>query len=611
MSSSESEEADLKPIKSETLEQQKPAPNAVYHNFLNANNKFTEMLKNKIKQSGISPISKIKFNDSNYDFNPVASSTQIGTPNEVKHGRKSLKHNKLSSYKDSSSEEDTNKSKIIEISSTVAGNTTSSEDSDDSKRKKGQKHSIKDDASVKSTSNTDSDDSSQHNRHVKSKKNNVQEIRRTSVNTTKTKPKKKKVDSSDSETETMILPSRKKTHKRKSSSSSESEEIMSKSIVQATRSSSSSEKEETENAKSGSKNLKKDDSISSSESDEKNKGKRPQKRIKEKKPLKTRKSSSSSYSSGDEFVAQKVKSQIGSPAERLKSYENESSLQRIRDMNNFLKKVKPKEELFLLQVPIKLDPNALVGINISLSEQMRIPQHKKYESVPSTKSQETISLFCNDDDERIHIVKPMGYINIQRHLKKQSVGNASGFKDNPVLFPSDLKERHPLFGSDFTNKINLEENIKQKLAAAVESYNRKKKKEAKEKKKTLSTGDNQEEEEIFKFLSQTSDGSTSKKANNSMNETYSEFELDASTSYGCKKKKKKKDKRHRSVDEEDSTSRKKRKKEEFDTDVKETKAEKFESPNESSLIEQLLFNETETLYKKKKKKKKKSEVEDE
>uniref|UniRef100_A0A1Y1L5N5 Uncharacterized protein n=1 Tax=Photinus pyralis TaxID=7054 RepID=A0A1Y1L5N5_PHOPY len=82
--SSSSDFEDVPPIsKSSDTSLPKKEASSQYLTMLNSNTKFNEMLKNKIKQTGVSPLLNT------HDFNPVASSTQIGTPDELK--RKSIK----------------------------------------------------------------------------------------------------------------------------------------------------------------------------------------------------------------------------------------------------------------------------------------------------------------------------------------------------------------------------------------------------------------------------------------------------------------------------------------------------------------------------------------
>ncbi|KAK4875886.1 hypothetical protein RN001_012308 [Aquatica leii] len=740
MSSSESDDDayDAKQVVKQPKQQKVARTNTLYQNLLNANNKFSEMLKNKIKQSEISPVPRRGLDDTReYEFNPVASSTHIGTPHELKQNKeRALKVKRTvesSNNSSSSSDEYTiksdkkrdSKTEVINISSTFANDTNRSSDTNDDVEDKKFNISSKEKLLIKPTAIDSSSDSEEV--QIKSKYSGKHEITSnvdssgfsTKLNKHKNKrpkntsltsghtsfekkskpitlhrkpstsseeasgsdsdPKKSKRQQMKNKESKSVNHNKKKTvtsNKGKDKQISSSEESSSRSgsesddvptaisknkpeiLKKHTKNSLCFNKEEADRTKLNKKSSSEDNSSSSgSESDKMQHRKKPKVEkhnkfeFNRKKAIslnsenratfstKTREENSNDSSSSEEeehylnynsskFVEQKAANEQISPYARVKKYEKEASLQNVVGANSFLENKKSRE-VFLMQVPITVDPQSLVNIDISLTKAMRIVKLKKYDSVPVLEAQDDVSFYCNNE-EHIQIVKPVGCIKIQRHLKDKSIVDLPKQSTNSVLFPNNLKERHPLFGSEFTKKINLEEHIQEKLKAAVEKYAKNKKK--KEKKIVKTEKHEQPEEEIFKFLNQSlpsADSTSSKKKKKSKisgnddnilkeipvkKEKNMSFESETNTSFAeesFKKVKKKKNKeKYHAIGEGDTTDNKKRKKQDSDNDDTSKKKRKSDCEHEDSLIQQLLLNESATLKQKKKKKRKKSERED-
>lgn len=683
--SSSSDFEDAPPIsKSPNTALPKKEASSSYLTMLNANNKFSEMLKNKIKQTGVSPILN------KHNFNPVASSTQIGTPEELK--RKSTKKQsdvdtspkkKGSNSKDSvivkkepvsfesSDENITEQPKLKkkkadsqmeskrrkeeaqtatsaatnESGSSVDSESDSESSAPSSPRTKRNKESSSHGASVRKRSSSDESSQDEGRPTIISKEPTYGQSN-SKINFSKFNSKtKNKKSNSDSETDNLPPPlqikrempsdvehaSKKKKHKDKhkmapkpsSSSSSEHQDHVSaspslqeeslqhvskkekykKKVPPKANSSSSSEGDDDVAVKASSSYTGKQSMThtSSDSPSEKNVSKASDKgKTKHKKHAVVVENGDNTSSSSSESEAATRIEKAGkirkrqaerlsedddesmhqtkkSAASRLRKLEKEDSLETVGTSFDVLNNITSKEDVYIIQIPVKLDPRRLIGSSISLNGSVRF--NKKYDSIVSLESQDPIVVCTNNQSKSLKVIRPAGTIKLQRRLRYEKVSEVPELIDKTVAFPSNLKSRHPLFGSNFDNKIDLDEHVKMKLNSLCESNVKKKKK----KKKAVKL-ENAQEEEIFKILT-----------------------VGNEESAPVEKKKKKKKKKSEDHELEDESMSKKRKHSESEDLPKKKKKKKHKEDSSDTLIQAMLSSKMATLDMTKKKKKKKEE----
>ncbi|KRT78364.1 hypothetical protein AMK59_7134, partial [Oryctes borbonicus] len=139
------------------------------------------------------------------------------------------------------------------------------------------------------------------------------------------------------------------------------------------------------------------------------------------------------------------------------------------------------EEVYLLQLTKNIDPLLLIGKTISFDGPSKLKiENNSYTSDVSTKDQYDINVmnFTN-----LVNLKPKGVITVQPRIKPVN----SNFEMKPVNdileIPDNLKVRHPLFGTDYEEKIKLDEDIENKLNEIVVDIDKKHKKKSKKKRR--------------------------------------------------------------------------------------------------------------------------------
>lgn len=584
-----------------------------YLTLLNSNNQFSEMLKSKIKQTDDSPnLSK--------SFEPIASSTQIGTPVEVKR-KKHVNHRdkdyrdvivkKEQISEDSGSERKVSKKGKLKISKKKVSHakSESSDEATPSKATKSTEHVSESsvDSESDSVDSSDTQKTAERSKIVKkpavmsresfSKQSNFK-INFAKYNTDESTISKHKQISTKSKSETDNLPSPSRI-KREASSDVGSPDrrtttVSKKEKRKLSRKASTSESSDNDRghvtvAPSNTSKQK-----SSDHSDlPSDKGEKRQKKKKKRKPTNDPKASTSGSedeisksqlqppqtsvtsrnndesSTSSEDERQKDRSSNQTPSSRLRKLELDDSLTVIPNHFDSFNNIKAKEDVFIIQIPIKLDPNRLIGTGISLTDHVRV--NKKYDSIVSYEPQEPITICNNTESLNIKIIRPVGLIKLQRRLHSTKIPDVPDVLNKSVEFPTNLKSRHPLFGSNFDNKITLEERVKMKLESVRDSPVKKKKKKKEKRHGTEET--EHQEEEIFKFLSRGNEESER-----------------------AEKKKKKKRENMESEERHEASSSKKRRSEEVEEEVPKKKKKHKES------IEDTLIQEILSSMKKKKKK---------
>lgn len=92
-----------------------------------------------------------------------------------------------------------------------------------------------------------------------------------------------------------------------------------------------------------------------------------------------------------------------------------------------------------------------------------------------------------------------GHFKIENYVKSTKDPEVVVPERDNIPVPSNLKTRHPLFGSEYLQKINLDEIIEQKLQEAINSMSKKEKKQKKHSKKRK-LPEKEEEPLIFNLL---------------------------------------------------------------------------------------------------------------
>lgn len=225
---------------------------------------------------------------------------------------------------------------------------------------------------------------------------------------------------------------------------------------------------------------------------------------------------------------------------------------------NSLKKLLPDAEttLYLLKLPKDIDAKDLIGKNIPINKtgKVRLNKKQKLEIKPKENSSSNCHIFAPNLFHLGHIEK---VLHAKRYIKvKQDV-----LEPTPNNFDVEqhVKERHPIFGSSFSEDLQMEKSVVDRLENSVKS---KKKKHL----KLEVTDDNQSLQNCeLSAVDVCGEGmlkkKKKKKKEKEKEQTYLEEVLDVYT----EKKKKKKEKTNEVA--EMPVKKKKKQKEDSDSDI--------------------------------------------
>ncbi|XP_018327705.1 DNA ligase 1-like [Agrilus planipennis] len=147
----------------------------------------------------------------------------------------------------------------------------------------------------------------------------------------------------------------------------------------------------------------------------------------------------------------------------------------------------PDYELFMAKIPKDLR-SSLSGAKLSLTTTTKINTNQgKFVCVPSevTEGKEEVNFFSQENGElKIITTKLCGKLKAYQELETVPEMEMSENK-NRVALPDNLKQRHPLFGPNYVDKIELKEDIKHKLETSALPIKIKSKKHKKNKQKDL------------------------------------------------------------------------------------------------------------------------------
>lgn len=164
----------------------------------------------------------------------------------------------------------------------------------------------------------------------------------------------------------------------------------------------------------------------------------------------------------------------------MENFQSENNLKSIHTKINFtLDDVDSDCEIYFAQIPKSVNPNLLLNKTLYNDEDTKIKlDGQKYLISMENKKQDPIMLIANTKTENCNmkLLNIVGTIKAQQVVKSKKKRHSSEITNNRVPYPENLKIRHPIFGSDYKNKIKLDKNIQIKLDEAVVAFNKKIKK---------------------------------------------------------------------------------------------------------------------------------------
>lgn len=186
------------------------------------------------------------------------------------------------------------------------------------------------------------------------------------------------------------------------------------------------------------------------------------------------------------------------------SYTNFSSLHSTTSkLSNYfetyknLTKLKPKTDIplpkfsksiiYLMQIPRGLDHQDLINQEISLVDKTKLRvDGEKYLFTPVEEKPQPLTLLTSIDG-KCCVKKGLlrGSIKVHRHFKHKTNRDTIDMSTSKVDFPTEIKVRHPIFGDNYVDEVELDNSIQQKLSESAQHFNmHAKKKKKKRKKKT-------------------------------------------------------------------------------------------------------------------------------
>ncbi|KAG5870882.1 hypothetical protein JTB14_035750 [Gonioctena quinquepunctata] len=221
-------------------------------------------------------------------------------------------------------------------------------------------------------------------------------------------------------------------------------------------------------------------------------------------------------------------------------------------------------EIHLLRVPKNVDPHLLLTIDLDFCEKQKIKigENEKYVIQPTPKTPNPTLVIADVSK----IVRFESNIIMSKYVKGKKEAHIIKSEKTPMPLPNNLKNRHPLFGSNFEGKIELSEDIEKKLDDALANLIERDEKSRKKKKKKKMVQEEEPNEVIFSLLktqnsskdedtgADVPDGSMNfssykkskntkqvngSSSNNLKSETFTEYETDGGLTASTAKKKKK------------------------------------------------------------------------
>lgn len=154
------------------------------------------------------------------------------------------------------------------------------------------------------------------------------------------------------------------------------------------------------------------------------------------------------------------------------------------------------DEIFLFRTPKNVDVQNLLNTSIDLEEGCKINIGEKYIIRPTSKIPHPTLLLSSLSN----IFRFKKNIVMEKYMKPPKTLKLPVKEKTVIPLPNDLKNRHPLFGNDFEEKIQLDEAVEKKLSSAIKNLL---KQEKKAKKKELQKDLEEEKDELVFSLLET------------------------------------------------------------------------------------------------------------
>lgn len=164
-----------------------------------------------------------------------------------------------------------------------------------------------------------------------------------------------------------------------------------------------------------------------------------------------------------------------------------------------------EEEIHLLKIPKDIDPNVLLHAKLDLTKKSKVKaQSEIFHLEPiSDKCEPTYFLGPNG----LKKVEPSSVLLLTKSVSKKNIkGGLNHFlqlegenKKEAVVPIDSIKKRHPLFGDKYKAKVELQDEIKQKLMEAIHSFDKNEKNSKRKKKQVV---DNEEYDDKSLLISQ-------------------------------------------------------------------------------------------------------------
>lgn len=171
-------------------------------------------------------------------------------------------------------------------------------------------------------------------------------------------------------------------------------------------------------------------------------------------------------------------------ADMLSKYRNKNShivIENPKSKSNYMgTEISDDDEIWLCEIPNSIDVNSLLGKSLKLGSKktnIKITNETQVECVSSKFDQQndavyanTVSVVFQNDDAKLSLknLKARGTMSIHKKIDddpRETIQLHPTVRHQCTIFPESLKVRHPLFGYDFADKIEINERIAQKLAA--------------------------------------------------------------------------------------------------------------------------------------------------
>lgn len=161
-------------------------------------------------------------------------------------------------------------------------------------------------------------------------------------------------------------------------------------------------------------------------------------------------------------------------------------------------KLSDSDEIHLFRMPKNVDPKHLKNVKIDLENECKVDLGEKYSITPTVKiPNPTLVVYGNS-----RVLQFKNNIKMEKYIKSKTEPHIAIPEKTSVPLPDNLKKRHPLFGSDFQQKIRLSDHVEKKLDEAIANLlkRERKSKKKKDKKKKRENTEEKPNEDILNLF---------------------------------------------------------------------------------------------------------------